>query len=51
MIKNINAGISCKTKFFMVSVLSVRVLKLAINTINCVKCLYEAGEKSNIYIG
>ena len=43
--------ILCKTEFFTDSVSSVGVLKLAITTINCVKCLHEAGGKTNICIG
>ena len=51
MSKNVNVGILLKINFFMNSVLSVEVLKLAITTINCVECLHEARGKSNIYIG
>ena len=50
MSKNVDVGILCKIKFFTDSVLSVGVLKLAITTINCVECLYEAGGKTNICI-
>ena len=51
MSKNVDVGILCKINFFMDSVLSVEVLKLAITTINCVECLHEAREKTDICIG
>ena len=51
MSKNVNVGVLCKTKFFMDSVLSVGVLKLAITTINCAECLHEAGTETNICVG
>ena len=51
MSKNVDVGILCKINFFMDSVLSVEVLKLAITSINCVECLHEAREKTDICIG
>ena len=51
MSKNVSVGVLCKTKFFMDSVLSVGVLKLAITTINCAECLHEAGTETNICVG
>ena len=40
-----------QNQFFMNSVLSVEVLKLAITTINCEEFLHQAKGKTNICIG
>ena len=48
MSKNVDVGILRKISFFMNSVLSVEVLKLAITTVNCVECLHGARGKTNI---
>ena len=48
MSKNVDVGILRKINFFMNSVLSVEVLKLAITTVNCVECLHGARGKTNI---
>ena len=40
-----------KINFFADGILSDRVLKLTITTINCVECSNETGGKTNICIG